>query len=272
MRIQKSGHEILSVEDWFKHAPPKLKEVQWVDKCSAKELAKSWFRKESPCPPDEMRQLLEETFRTRVVFREAEPECVIKLDEFAGEHRNCDLVAQCDLGGRRMVINIEAKGAEPFGQTIGKYYDQTCASTSNEGARKPPRRSNVPARIRQLSLAVFGKEPDQAIRRLRYQLLHSAAATLIEAQNKNAELGLFLVHEFRSEGLGSESRREKFRRNAADWENFVHAFPELATARVEQNQILGPISVLGGGLVPNGVPLYLGKLATELGELSISPH
>jgi hypothetical protein len=36
------------------------------------------------------------------------------------------------------------------------------------------------------------------------------AATLIEAKENGVETGLFLVH---------------------DWQNFVHAFPELATAR-----------------------------------------
>jgi hypothetical protein len=69
-----------------------------------------------------------------------------------------------------------------------------------------------------------------------------------------------LVHEFQSASLN----RGKLRQNAADWENFVRAFPELATARVEKNQILGPVSIPGGGRVPNSVPLYLGKLVTEL--------
>jgi len=52
--------------------------------------------------------------------------------------------------------------------------------------------------------------------------------------------------------------------NAIDWENFVHAFPELATARIEENQILDPVSVPGGRYVPHSVPLYLGHLVTEL--------
>ena len=107
---------------------------------------------------------------------------------------------------------------------------------------------------------MFGRAPDEAIRKLRYQLLHAAAATLIEAKDNGAEMGLFLVHEFRSASLN----RDKLTQNATDWENFVHAFPELATARIEENQILGPVSVPGGTHVPNSVPLYLGKLVTEL--------
>jgi uncharacterized protein DUF6946 len=248
-RINKSGHEIRSVEDWFMYAPPKTGEREWKDGRSEKELARSWFRKEFACPPEEMRLLLERGFRTEIAFDEAKPECVVKLDDFTGGHRNCDLVVLCNVGAKRIVINVEAKADEPFGGVIGEYYD-----------RKTGSGSIVPTRIRQLSQALFGREPDEAIRNLRYQLLHAAAATLVEATASRAELGLFLVHEFRSTGLN----RNKLTQNATDWENFVHAFPELATARFEKDQILGPVSVLGGGRVPHSVPLYLGKLVTEL--------
>jgi hypothetical protein len=182
-------HEIRSVQDWFKWAPPEMGLRQWKDGRSAKELTRSWFRKGFAYPPDEIRQLLEEVFRTEIAFSEARPECIIELDDFPGEHRNCDLVVVCKAGMQLIAINIEAKADEPFGDTIGSYYDQRVKS-----------RSNAPARIRQLSLALFGRLPDEAIRKLRYQLLHAAAATLIEAAASGAELGLFLVHEF---GLGT---------------------------------------------------------------------
>ena len=249
MRISKSGHEIRSVDDWLKYAPPKMGERQWKDGRSAKELARSWFRKESACPPEELRLILERTFRAEITFVEAKPECIIELDNFQGEHRNCDLVVLCKAGTQLIAINIEAKADEPFGDTVGDYYDQKANS-----------QSNVPARIKQLSLALFGRTPDEAIRKLRYQLLHAAAATLIEATASGAELGLFLVHEFWSKNLNEN----KLTRNNTDWENFVHTFPELATARFEKSRILGPVSVAGGGRVPTIIPLYLGKLVTEL--------
>jgi hypothetical protein len=256
MRIHKAGHEIRSVDDWFKYAPPKKGELQWEDKRSAKELAQAWCGKGFACPPEEMRVLLERTFRAEIVFEEAKPECLIRLDDFDGEHRNCDLVVLCDVGEKRMVINVEAKADEPFSELIGKYYDQTVAPRPDGQTS----RSNVPARIRELSRAMFGREPDEAIRKLRYQLLHAAAATLIEAKEDGAELGLFLVHEFHSASLN----RSKLTQNETDWQNFAHAFPELAAVRIEGNQILGPVSVSGGGRVPNSVPLHLGKLVTEL--------
>src|SRR6202046_3480292 len=191
MRIHKSGHEILSVEDWLRYAPPKKGELQWKDKRSAKELAQSWFRSGTAKPPDELSALLEEKFGAGVAFDEAKPECIIELDDFEGEHRNCDLVVLCNIGTKRMVINVEAKADEAFGDLIGKYYDQRIAS-SRDGQ---PSRSNVPARIRQLSKALLGRELEEETRRLRYQLLHAAAATLIETKKNGAEMGLFLIHE-----------------------------------------------------------------------------
>ncbi len=250
MRIAKSGNEIHSVEDWFRCAPPKMGKLHWKDGRSAKELAQSWFRLGVPKPPDELSALLESTFGTGIIFDEAKPECVIELDEFPGEHRNCDLVVLCRSGTRQIAINIEAKADEPFGEnTVGIYYEQKANS-----------QSNVPERIRQLSVALFGRDPDEAIRKLRYQLLHAAAATLIEAAANKAEFGLLLIHEFRSSNLNMD----KLAQNATDWTNFVRAFPELAGAQIEKNQILGPVSVAGGGRVPCSVPLYLGKLVTEL--------
>jgi hypothetical protein len=248
MRISKSGHDIQSVEDWFTYAPPKKGILQWEDNRSAKELARSWFRKGLGSPPDEMRELLERNFQTEIVFDEVKPECVIKLDDFAGEHRNCDLVVTCNVGKKRMVINLEAKADEPSGDLIGEYYDQMLGS-----------RSKVPQRITQLSLALFGHGPDTAVRRLRYQLLHATAATLVEAKENEACMALFLVHEFWSATLN----KNKLTQNRNDWENFVRTFPELDTTRFRKNQILGPVLVPGNEHIPS-LPLYLGKLVTEL--------
>jgi hypothetical protein len=101
----------------------------------------------------------------------------LALDDFAGEPRNCDLVLLCDVSTKRMVINVEAKADEPFGDVIGEYYERKAGSGSK-----------MPARIRQLSQALFGRGPDETIQKLRYQLLHAAAATLIEAKENEARM------------------------------------------------------------------------------------
>jgi hypothetical protein len=88
-------------------------------------------------------RLLEAKFGTEITFDEAKPECIIEIDEFFGEHRNCDLVVLCSAGAQHITINIEAKADEPFGDTtVGDYYDQQANS-----------QSHVPARIQKLSLA-----------------------------------------------------------------------------------------------------------------------
>jgi hypothetical protein len=44
-------------------------------------------------------------------------------------------------------------------------------------------------------------------------------------------------------GRSASLNRDKLTQNATDWQNFVHAFQELATTRIGENQILGPVSV-----------------------------
>lgn len=250
MRIHKTGREIKSVEDWFAYAPPKKGAVQWKDTRSAKELARCWLRAGTPKAPDQLVALLKGTFGASVTLDEARPECIIELDDFSGEHRNCDLVVLGTAGAKRMVINIEAKADEPFGELVGEYFDRMDGSASN-----------VPSRVRHLSLALFGREPDHRIRSLRYQLLHAAAATLIEAQTHGADFALFLIHEFRSASLS----KRRLAQNQADWQNFVNSFAELHTAAYTNDQLLGPVAIPGGGRVPHGLPLYMGKFVTELG-------
>jgi hypothetical protein len=121
----------------------------------------------------------------------------------------------------------------------------------------------VTKRIESLSAALFGKKPDALIRSLRYQLVYSTAATLIEAAASKADEAVFLVQEFYSPSLSGV----KLQQNRADWSAFVRAFPELTIAAVEKNQILGPISVPGGGRVPNYVPLYLGSFVSMCPDL-----
>jgi hypothetical protein len=119
--------------------------------------------------------------------------------------------------------------------------------------------SNVPKRIEQLSIALFGRVPGEQIRRLRYQLVHSAAASLIAAKSHHAENAVLLIHEFISPGLS----HRKLKENSGNWEAFVRIFPQLADAEVCRDKLLGPIFVPSGKYVPR-LPLYLGKVVTQL--------
>lgn len=246
-----AGQKILSVEDWFRLAPPKRGIVHWKDSRSAKELAKAWFRNDVLGIPEELRKLLNSVFGD-IQITEAIPECIVQLDNFPGEQRNCDLVVYGYVVAAPLVLSVEAKADEPFGDhVIGAYYDEKVGTSSN-----------VPARIQNLSAALFGRF-DSEIRALRYQLLHSAAATVIEAKNRKAAIAVFVVHEFRSPTLD----QLKILQNMADWTNFVHAFPSLREKAVGETQLLGPIYVPGGNLIPPSIPLYLGHVITQCAYL-----
>lgn len=243
-----SGQEIKSLDDWFQFAPPKRGAVHWQDFRSAKELARSWLRNGTTEAPEELKELLSSKFGGQVRFIEGIPECVVRLDNFRGEQRHCDLVAYCHTESVRIVVSIEAKAHEPFGDaTVGAYYDSKLAT-----------RSNVPLRIQNLSASLFGRF-DTEIRSLRYQLLHSATAALIEAQNCNADIAVFVVHELLSPILDPR----KIAQNRAEWARFVHAFPSLRDLGVEENQLLGPVYVPGKPMVPCPAPLYLGHVVSQ---------
>ena len=70
---------------------------------------------------------------------------------------------------------------------------------------------------------------------------------------------------------GQEDADEKTssRRHRPTGENFVRAFPELTTARLEGIKILGPVSVSVGGRVPSSISLYLGECSHRSSAVSV---
>src|SRR5204862_3087651 len=109
------------------------------------------------------------------------------LDDFRGEPRNADMagVGFSPVLGR-IAFTIEGKADESFGSSIeselAKAYD----------------RSNVPKRIEALSNAVLGRASADS-GKLRYQLLHGIAATLILAREQQASAAVFIVYSFDTE-------------------------------------------------------------------------
>ena len=92
-----------------------------------------------------------------------------------------------------MVISVEAKVDESFGETIGTYWAKGKRSTA------PTR---APERIQALLSMAFGvsARPDaDPWRRLRYQLLTAVTGTAIEAVRRQAATAVVIVHEFRTD-------------------------------------------------------------------------
>jgi len=246
-----NGPVITGVDDWLQLAPPAGRARQWQDFRSAKELASEWFRSGHAQAPEELLALLSGSRATAgFAVDRAVAEMKIPLDGFAGNTRNSDLVAFGNSKAGAVVAAVEAKADEPFGQrSIGEELD---------ACRNP--RSNLPARIAQLSQAVFGRAVDAAIRPLRYQLLHALAATAIVASEYQAKVGVLVIHEFISLGLDFDRVVE----NANDLQAFVAAVPGWEQAEYKTGRLLPPIMLTGGGLVPANQAVTIGKIRTLL--------
>jgi len=115
LRIAKNGQHITSVDDWFRHAPPKGGADQWRDGRSAKEFARAWVDSGSVSIPAELLALLASHPDTAsAVLEGAEPEARIAFDRHRGEVRNADLAVSAALDGVPLAITIEAKADEPL--------------------------------------------------------------------------------------------------------------------------------------------------------------
>ena len=247
------GPIIRSMEDWFTLAPPKMGKLQWKDYRSAKELARAWFPKAGrPQVPAELTVLLGSLKETKeAAFTGGIPERKVLLDRFPGEPRNADLVLWGHANGRKVVISVEAKADEPFGPTI----EERLASVSKKGVS-----SNVPQRVANLCNLIFGKTIEECSH-LRYQLLHAVAGAFVEAENRKADVALFIVHEFLKY---SEVKAENVAKNADDLLSFLQFFPELRNVTLSAGILLGPVFAKGSADVQLSIPLYLGKITRSL--------
>lgn len=246
--ISSHGNRICTLEDWFRFAPPKRGALHWRDYRSAKELARAWTKGGSPAAPPEFLFTLESIFGARLQVLEAWPEKTTPLDDLRGEPRNSDLIMKCELGQKVIVVSVEAKADEPFGdRLIGELFDE-----------KSNTRSGIPVRISRLCRAMFGCELSEDLRQLPYQLLHAPAAAVAAAAEQHAGAAVILVHEFRSSGL-SEVRQT---RNQQHWRQLLQLFgmPEASRPEVAH----GPFSIPGNTHIPAGIPLYLAKVITPL--------
>ena len=126
---------------------PKGAEKQWKDGRSAKELARAWCPTSAPALSVEMIDTLNSHRDTAgFVAGEAIPELVTPLDAEKGEARNHDLAVVGVAAGVGVLVAVEVKAGEPFG-------DKTVAQCLPAGAMTP--RSGVPRRIAGLVEAIM---------------------------------------------------------------------------------------------------------------------
>jgi hypothetical protein len=97
-----------------------------------------------------------------------------------GADSQCDVFALVHRDGTDIAVAVEAKVNEPFGQTIGEWFDPAS-----------PSRTARLSGLCDLLDAPFPPPPD-----LRYQLFHRTAAAVIEARRLSRPAAAMLVQSF----------------------------------------------------------------------------
>lgn len=239
------GKEIVDWRDW----PRPKRHGQWRTARSAMELARAWFTSPEPMCPPEVRALLDSSPLTSGLrFTEGFPEYVTKLPQ-PGEGRNHDLILRGHRGSHSVVVSIEAKADEPFGEFIGDYCSRMLRSKRPTGA---------PKRIESLLSLLFGPEADPRRppwKTLRYQLLTGIAGTAIQASRDGADIGVFVIHEFRT----ADTDARKLASNARDLGRFLQALIPISSSEIAPSALLGPVRLTKGGPLKNDVAVLVGK-------------
>ena len=257
MTIHKANNQITTLADWHKFAPPKQKDIHWVDGRSAKEVARAWLKEAPERMPSEVLAVLEEhpAFGP-VVSWSAEPEAKLPFDSFAGETRNSDLAVQVTDKHGGYLLAVEAKADEPFGDTLEK----TLANAERRLQDNP--KSNGVRRLDQLLRALLGVAGDGArqLDGLRYQLLTACAGALCEAERQGHSRTVLLIHEFDTDMTDETKHRE----NTEDLNRFVAILSGGTVTTINEGQLSGPFFVPGKPLLSARVGLYIGKVVRRL--------
>jgi hypothetical protein len=189
-----------------------------------------------------------------------------------------DLALQAEQNGRPVTICIEAKADESFGGTITR----ELSTARSRAAMREGGHTRFPERLDWLTHSLLGLrafEDDRHqmltgdVASLPYQLLPAIAGTLLEAGRQRASKAVFVVHEFRTE----KTVDANLDANAVALNRFLRFFlPANGVSAgedfaLENGQIIGPIliakrPVTGAEKIPSEIPLFIGKIRTDLIE------
>jgi len=161
--------------------------------------------------------------------------------------RNHDLILSGLSDDKKVLVSVEAKADEPFGELI-----------CNVGSNNP--NSKIPQRLELLKNSIFGRTTDDMIGNVRYQLLTGVAGALIEAKNWGAGISVFIVHEFVSKALDYK----KVKLNSNDFKYFVRILSEKPDLAIQPDELIEIGIVRGGEFVPSDIKLFIGKIQTRM--------
>ncbi|MCY3736255.1 MAG: hypothetical protein OXG13_07615 [Gemmatimonadaceae bacterium] len=231
---------------------------QWKDGRSAKESARAWLERAPDCVPAEIEQALSAhpDFGTILPGWSAEPEARVAFDSFGGEPSNLDVLLTTSDEEGQLVIAVEAKADEPFGNTVEK----TLCQARKRKAENPASRGVD--RVEQLAAAILGvpghKLPE--VGELRYQLLTASAAALAEAQRRCVGRAVLIIHEFASDQTSCQKHLE----NAEDLNAFVTKLSDGEVTSVAEGTVRGPFELPGHPLIDSQIRFYIGKAVRNL--------
>ena len=237
------------IVDWRQWTRPK-RDYHWRAGRSAMELARAWFVSPVPRCPQEVQELLasHESTSTLTLLK-AVPEHVTSLPE-RGEGRNHDLLILARGETGNVLLSVEAKVDEAFGETtIGPYWSSAKQSTSP---------TKVPQRIEALLSMCFGSDakPDSSPwKELRYQLLTAVAGAAIEATRHKADIAVVIVHEFRTENLNIENLAA----NSEALKAFIDQFVPGSPGEITPGRLYGPVTLPAGEHLKQDVKILIGK-------------
>jgi hypothetical protein len=272
-----SGLPIRSFADWEDRALPEARRKKhWQPGRSACELGRVWTVAGTPSVPDQLVQLLEATEGTRgITISKGITEHETQLPPGNAGPRCHDLFLYGDQNTRPVVISIEAKADESFGDTLTK-----ALAKSREEAKKRNGTTKFPDRLDWLTRSLFGLAAfsdgrqeilAQSIAALHYQLFSAIGGTLLEADREGASKAIFIIHEFRT----SKTKDAKLSANAQALNQFLELFlssngqgPE-PDFKFENGRMVGPIllperSCIHEAKIPHSIPLFIGKIRTDL--------
>ena len=275
IEIMGCGQGIYSLHDWASQGLPiSRRDLHWKEGRSAFELGRSWTGPGGCVVPEQVRNLLNShedlggvdllmgfiEHETKLPFGDRGPRC---HDLMVKAVRGYDLVTIC----------IEAKADETFGGTVRAELEQAIAASR----KRPSGTTRFPERLDWLTRLLFGTSVfaskdrgalDPMFSKLFYQLFTAIGGTLLEAKHQRAGLAILIFHEFRT----SETDDRKLRRNANALDSFLRVFLDTngrGGENLADGKMLGPIWVNPkvadlGVEMPVGVPLYIGKIRTDL--------
>ena len=241
------GQEIKCLEDWLELCPPAGKEIQWKNGRSAKELARDWTMNKG----SNLLKILNKTFAfDNITLLEAAPEYVSKFDDFKGNGRQHDLLAIGWDNKGKVLLSIEAKADEEFGEIISKEYLNAVTKRINRNNTK------VPERIEKLIYNVFGDYNKASVFDLRYQLLHGVAGVLSEAKKQDIKRAVFIINTYQSEDE-KIFNIEKYKKNQKDLENFLNYLSKGKIQKCIENALMGPFKFRASKYIVEETDLYI---------------